>query len=343
MSLAESGLKKIIVQAINYCQNCTLEIRTVGITTTQTYDRINDVFVPDYTDEACRLQIFPRCTLVNPDSPIASTSINAQLLKENFSWEEVTPSGVTKIYPINTTSGVKEGYEVTTSGDNAGEIVVKSNGSIGVKRTLRFKAKWYDSQSGHCYVFQADKGLDVVNATEALPELVVSSPRTFLWNPFRNVSTYEVKASVFVGKKDMVEDARCKLWWYRLLENDSKQLITSGDTLNDLDVKTLKTGKNGQITSITFDLDMMGEGSSYEVRAAFRSSGSLPAEPENDDPIYQFTMARRFPKITASINGGIINVTNGIPTIELSAIIKDNMDIIPDWNRYASYSHCSDW
>lgn len=335
--LAESSKDKIFVQAVNYCQNIALIVRSVGITATQTYDRINNVFVPDYTDDACWLQIFPQCTLMNPDSPVASIAVNANLT--SITWEEVTPSGTSKIYPLASTKKFKDGYEVTESGDSKGEIFVKSNGIVGVKRTLRFKAQWVDVQSGFVYNFQKDIGLDVKNATEPLPELVVSAPKTLLWNPFRNVSTYDVSASVFVGNTDMAADARCKLWWYRLMEDGSKQLIAGGDTPNDLDTISVKKGANGQIIGVSFNLDMMGDGNSYEVRAAFRSSGRLPSEAEKGDPIYQFTIARRFPRLSASICGGKISVVDGTPSVLLTAVIKDNMDLIPNWNEHA----CAYW
>lgn len=122
MSLAESGIKKIFVQPIGYCQSCTLQVRSVGVTTSQTYDRISRTFAPDYSESM--LQIFPECVLVNPDSPIASSKVNAQLT--DVTWKEVTPSGTTTIFPVTSPStGVKDGYEVTRDGENKGELLVK--------------------------------------------------------------------------------------------------------------------------------------------------------------------------------------------------------------------------
>lgn len=123
------------------------------------------------------------------------------------------------------------------------------------------------------------------------------------------------------------------------MEDGSKQLIAGGDTPNDLDTISVKKGANGQIIGVSFNLDMMGDGNSYEVRAAFRSSGRLPSEAENGDPIYQFTIARRFPRLSASICGGKISVVDGTPSVLLTAVIKDNMDLIPNWNEHA----CAYW
>lgn len=334
MSLAESGIKKIFVQPIGYCQSCTLQVRSVGVTTSQTYDRISRTFVPDYSDESSMLQIFPECVLVNPDSPIASSKINAQL--SNVTWKEVTPSGTTTIFPVTSpATGVKDGYEVTRDGENKGELFVKCNGTVGVKRTLRFEAKWYDPNSSYCYNFVQDIGLTIENATEPLPELVLGVPNTYQWNPFRNPRIYQVDASLFVGKQNLIDDARTKLFWYRINEDKSKTLITSEDDITTLEISSIQKNANGQITSLIFDMEMIGDASSYEVVACFRSSGSLPSEPMDSDPRSQFTLVRQIPKLTAEIMAGNAVVGENIPSVQLTAIVKDNMDIIPNWEEHA--------
>ncbi len=333
MSLTESALKKIFVQPVNYCQNCTLMVRSVGVTARQTYDNITKEFVPDYTDSASMLQIFPQCILVDPDSPVASNAVNAEL--SDVTWWEVSTKGETKIYPVtNTATGVADGYEVTRSGDSKGEIYVKSNGTVGVPRTLRFKAKWYDTQSGYCYNFLGEMGLGIENASEPMPELVLSIPKTFQWNPFRNPNTYEVAASLFVGKKNLVNDSRCKLFWRYINSDGSKTLITSETDVPTLEVQSIVKNANGQITSMVIALDMV-ENSSYEVVASFRSNGDTVTSPDDSDPKYQFTVSRSFPVMSAEFRGKNLSVRSDTKSIQLSAIIKDNMDIVPDWERYA--------
>ena len=337
MSLAQSTLKKIFVQSICYCQSCALIVRSVGVTTRQAYDNIEKQFIPDYTDEASMLQIFPQCTMVNPDSPVASVVVNKEL--SDVTWWEVTTNGEKKIYPVtDTTTGVADGYEVTRSGESNGEIFVKSNGKVGVPRTLRFKAKWYDLQSGFCYNFQKEIGLSIEDASEPMPELVVSIPKAYQWNPFRNPSTQEATASLYVGKKNLVDDARCKLFWYRIDTDGSKTLITDELSVPTLEVASVTKNKHGQITSVLLNLDMI-ENSSYEVVASFRSKGSLPSEPEKGDPKYQFALSRSYPAMTAEFRGKTLAVAQGEKSVLLDAIIKDNMDIVPDWERYA----CAFW
>lgn len=330
MSLAQSALKKIFVQPIGYCQNCQLVVRSVGITTRQTYDNINKQFVPDYTDESSMLQIFPQCTMVNPDSPVASVVVNKEL--SDVTWWEVTTKGETKITASNT------GYKITDSGDSKGEIFVKSNGTVGVPRTLRFKAKWYDTQSGYCYVFQKEIGLSIDDASEPMPELVLDIPKTFQWNPFRNTSTYKVTPTVFVGKLNVVDDARCKLFWYHIEDDGSKTLITSENSVPSLEISEVVKNENEQIKSLLFNLEMIRD-SSYEVVASFRSKGSLPAEPASSDPRYQFSISRTYPAMTAEFRGKTLSVSRNEKTINLVAIIKDNMDVVPDWSKYA----CAYW
>lgn len=326
MPLAKSQQKKIFVQPIGYCQNCQLVVRSVGITTRQTYDNINKQFVPDYTDEACRLQIFPKCTMVNPDSPVASVIVNKDL--SDVTWWEVTPAGEKKITSGNT------GYTITGTGDSKGEIFVKSNGTVGIPRTLRFKANWYDLESGYCYVFQKEIGLSVDDASEPMPELVLDVPKSFQWNPFRNPSMLTVTASVFVGKQNLVDDARCKLFWYYIESDGSKKLITTETSVPSLELKEAIKNKNGQIKSISLDLDLIVD-SSYEVVACFRSKGTLPSEPAESDPKYQFHVSRSYPAMTAEFRGKTLCVSRNEKTVQLSAIVKDNMDVVPNWEKYA--------
>ena len=330
MSLAQSSLKKIFVQPIGYCQNCQLVVRSVGITTRQTYDNINKQFVPDYTDDASKLQIFPRCTIVNPDSPVASVIVNKEL--SDVTWWEVTAKGETKI----TTDNI--GYEITQSGDSKGEIFVKSNGTVGVPRTLRFKAKWYDISSGYCYTFQKSIPLSIDDASEPMPEIVLDIPKTFQWNPFRNVNNYKATASVYVGKLNVVDDARCKLFWYHIESDGSKTLVASETSVSSLEISEVTKNKNGQIKSLSLNLDMV-EDSSYEVVASFRSKGALPSEPSSSDPKYQFTVSRSYPSMTAEFRGKTLSVSRNEKSVQLSAIIKDNMDIVPNWEKYA----CACW
>lgn len=341
MSLAQSQLKKITVQPIGYCQSCTLEVRSAGVTARQSYDNINKLFAPDYSLN--HLQIFPRCIIVDPDSPTASKSVNEEL--SDVTWWEVTPNGKTLICKISnsdssstSTSTTKDGYKVTGTGANKGELEVSSNGTVGVPRTLRFKANWIDIQSNYCYTFIKDIALTIEDASEPIPELVVDIPKTYQWNPFRNPSTYTASAKLFVGKVNMVDDARCKLFWYRIESNGAKNLISTETDAKTLEISSLTKNKNSQITAIQLNLDLV-EDSSYEVVASFRSKGALPTEPSESDPRYQFCVSRSYPAMSAEFRGKNLSVNQSTKSIMLSAIIKDNMDVVPDWDRYA----CAYW
>lgn len=341
MSLAQSQLKKITVQPIGYCQSCALEVRSAGVTTRQSYDNINKLFAPDYSLNP--LQIFPRCIIVDPDSPTASKSVNEEL--SDVTWWEVTPNGKTLICKISnsdssstSTPTTKDGYEVTGTGANKGELLVESNGTVGVPRTLRFEAKWIDVPSKHCYNFVKDIALTIEDASEPIPELVVDIPKTYQWNPFRNPSTYTASAKLYVGKKNLVDDSRCKLFWYHIESDGTKTLITTETDVPTLEISNLTKNKNGQITAIQLNLDFVDD-SSYEVAASFRSKGTLPTEPSESDPRYQFAISRSYPAMSAEFRGKNLSVAQGTKSVLLSAIVKDNMDIVPDWNRYA----CAYW
>ena len=90
-----------------YSMLCDIDVMADGYTpTTQNYDAVSGIFFPDYS--ASPLNLFPRCVLIDPDSPVASKTCNSML--KSFEWFEVTKSGTTSVYSKGGTAA--SGYEV---------------------------------------------------------------------------------------------------------------------------------------------------------------------------------------------------------------------------------------
>lgn len=285
--LAQSEQKKIDIQPVCYHQCCNMVVRTNTVNR-QTYDAVTNLYTPDYSTS--NLVVFPECQLIDPDSPVSSIMVNSSLA--SFRWIEVTSSGQTE---IATQSGsTKEGYQVVVSGESKGQITVSSNAVVGVRRTLRFVGTWEDSVSGYSYRFTKDIPLVLEDVTDARASITLDMPNTDKWNPFRQQATRTIKALVMVGSHNMTESTKVKIFWYRVMNDKTKKLITSVDDEENWEITSATTGKNGQITSITIDRDKMGEEIAYEVKCSYRIDGNLPSEPEPGDPVASTTLIRCF-------------------------------------------------
>lgn len=337
--LSQTGIKSIEVQPICYNQTIELVVRS-NVNNRQTYDAVTDTFTPDYTISS--FVLFPDCRLIDPDSPVASIPVNATL--SNFRWYEITGSTQTVIADEAGSKQAKNYEVVTTKGDaNRGMLTIKKNSEVGVRRKLRFYAEWIDDTSGYIYRFSRDMYLVLEDVTDATPTLSLDVPNTDKWNPFRQDAERTINALVQVGKFNKTDDAKTKLFWYRVVGTEIRQLINSADDEDNWEIKNVTKSSNGSIVSMVIDRELMGDGVSYEVRCAYRPDGNLPSEPEAGDPIATTNLVRTFPKIEASFVGSNARVWAGNNTVLLKAIVSDNQGPIPNWENvaYAEWYLCT--
>lgn len=335
--LSQTGIKNVDVQPIGYNQTLELVVRS-NVNNRQTYDAVTKTYLPDYATSA--LILFPDCRLIDPDSPVASVSVNGTL--SNFKWLEIT--GSSSVLVANEKGKQAEGYEVViTEGDaNRGMLTMKKNSEVGVRRKLRFYGEWIDKTSGYTYRFSKDMYLVLEDVTDATATLTLDISNTDKWNPFRQEAERTINALVQVGKYDKTDNASTKLFWYRVVGTNSRQLINDADDEENWEIKSVTKGTNGSIIAIAIDRDLMGDGVSYEVRCAYRPDGNLPSEPEVGDPIATTSIVRSFPNITATFTGANARVQGGSNSIVLKAILSDNLGPIPNWEEvaYAAWYLC---
>lgn len=322
--LSQTSLKYVDIQPIAYNQSCNMVIRT-NTTNRQTYDAVTGDFGPDYS--ASNLIIFPECHLIDTDSPVATKSINSKL--SSFHWEEVTSSGNTTILESDA------GYEFVKEGDYKGQITVKKNNTIGVRKSLRFVGNWIDTVSGYNYRFTKDIPLIVEDITDATASITLDMPSVDKWNPFRHPKTCNINAKVMVGKHDLTDSPNTKLFWYRFYENRSRKIITSVDDEDNWEITNVIKGKNGQIIGIEVDRDKMGEGIAYDVYCAYRLDKNFPSAPETGDPVASTSLVRFFPKIDAQFTNSNANLNSSVGSVLLKAIVSDNNGEIPNWEDIA--------
>lgn len=316
------------VQPTAYSQTCEIEI--VGnIVNRQQYDGVEQAYSPDYTIRPCVL--FPACSLIDPDNPNETGTCNAEL--DSFKWSEVTADGIT-VVASNETASIVSGYEAVTSGSQRGTLNVRKNSSVSTPRTMRFEGTWIDPQSGYKYTFICNKSMYVEDVTNARAELMLDSAPTVEWNPLRHGNSKKLTVKVMVGVTDKTADEKTKIWWYRLLDGGTRQLITSVDDADGYELTDVTKGDNGQVSSITIDCDLIGEGIGYEVRACYVPTGDVPTAPRDGDARKVTYIKRSIPPLAAKFIGSGFGVSADVGGIACQAVVSDNKgDMDKDvWN-----------
>lgn len=320
--LAVSVDKMMEIQPTAYSQSCSIEI--VGnIINRQQYDGIADSFSPDFTIRPCTM--FPPCYLIDPDNPGETQNCNSQL--DTFKWSEVTSSGIV-VVATSENASIKAGYEAVVEGINKGTLYIKQNSVLGKPRTMRFEASWTDLVCGYKYTFVANKALYLEDCTNARAEIMLDSPATVLWNPLKHSSTKKLTARIMVGAKDKTADSKTRIWWYRILDNGTKQLISSVDDAENYEITAMTKAANGQITTITVNCDMIGEGIGYEVRACYIYSGSVPSSPREADARKVTYINRTIPPLTAQFIGDGFGLNEDATFVTCQAVVSDNNGVI---------------
>lgn len=327
--LAVSVDKMMEILPTAYSQSCSIEI--VGnIINRQQYDGIEGSFSPDFTIRPCTM--FPPCYLIDPDNPGETQNCNSKL--DSFKWSEVTSSGIV-VVATSENASIKSGYEAVVEGINKGTLYIKQNSVLGKPRTMRFEASWTDPVCGYKYTFVANKALYLEDCTNARAEIMLDSPATVLWNPLKHSSTKKLTARIMVGAKDKTADTKTKIWWYRILDNGTKQLISSVDDAENYEITAMTKGANGQISSITIDCDMIGEGIGYELRACYIYSGSIPSSPREADARKVTYINRTIPPLTPQFVGDGFGLNSDTAFVTCRAIVSDNKEVIDPsvWNK----------
>lgn len=325
MALARSNRKKMEKAPIVYSTMCVIEVMAEGyVPSTQNYDAVDNVFFPDYADSP--LNLFPRCTLIDPDSPDAAQTCNARLI--SFEWFEVTKSGQKSIYSKGVTP--PSDYDVVTTGEYTGQLIVKSNGKVGVPRAMRFVGIYMED--GYTYKFDRSIPLATNDISLASIELMIDADKATSYNPLRMPEQQTINVTIRKGTTDMTNDDRCKLLWYRRNSKGTETLLTDTDAYENIDIVSTVKSPNGSITSLTINREMIGDIQTYVVYALFRNDKVFPNAPEDQDPRAYTTIKRQFPVLTCDVRGDGLHDTVG--KVCLKAIVSDNQGVIENWNRY---------
>lgn len=296
----------------------------------QTYSANTNEYTPDYS--LTPLVLFPRCNATDPDSYIKSGSVNASLT--NMKWYEIIGTQRTLIGSDNV------GYEITTEGDQKGQIKVKRNSSVATPLSLEFYAEYADTRTNQILVFRFSKVIPVSDVTVPVPVFKLDSPATVIWNPLRNPLSRKITALVFLEGNEISSDKqKCKFFWYRKTDSGGLEAITDGDGDNDWEIEAIDHN------TLTINQDYIGEEQTYVCKLGY-SADSVPEQPNDDIPEVTTTIRRRIPEVEVDWKGAPTYVAGGTEKLKLEAFVTDGMGVVPDpeewfrfvWNVKSPYS-----
>lgn len=323
MSLQRSNRKAMNIAPVIYSLSCEIELMGNGyLTTGQTYDSFGPTYAPDYTIDSPNL--FPRCQLVNPDSPVAAVVCNKDL--SSFEWMEVTSRGKSVIYSGGETAS---GYRVVTDGEYRGQLVVRKNGEAGMPRVVRFVG--YITKDGYTYKFERDYPLPCSDVSSSGVELSIDSGKAMAYYPLRMPRNQTITAKVVKGDKDVTNDERVKLVWFRRSESGTETQLTANNDMENVEISAVTRSKNGSIISLTIDRELIGEEQTYVVYAMYRSDKVFPSSPQKEDARQYTTISRQFRQIQVEIQGDGVRSNTG--AFHVRAILSDNQGVLENWQE----------
>lgn len=197
------------------------------------------------------------------------------------------------------------GYEITTEGDQKGQIKVKRNSSVATPLSLEFYAEYADTRTNQILVFRFSKVIPVSDVTVPVPVFKIDSPATVIWNPLRNPLSRKITALVFLEGNEISSDKqKCKFFWYRKTDSGSLEAITDGNGDNDWEVEAIDHN------TLTINQDYIGEEQTYVCKLGYSADG-VPEQPNDDIPEVTTTIRRRIPEVEVDWKGAPTYVAGG--------------------------------
>lgn len=273
----------------------------------QNYDADADEYTPDYT--LTPLVIQPQISRMDKDEILTPGSVNSNLA--NVRWYEIVGGTRTQILADNTD------YEITTSGGNAGRILVKKNAQPQNPITLEYYAEYMDQRTGQIHVLQKTFPIRCSNSTVFKPVLILDTPDQTIYNPLKDQAVQVIHASLRCGENECAAANRIFVW-EKFRENNTWTQIGT-DTVLDYDVQV-----SNDTASLTIDRSLMGADLYIRCRAKYDRGGNPASVALTDaSPECITSFVRRIPKFEFDIAGVPTNIPAGILKIAPEAKIWD--------------------
>jgi len=284
----------------------------------QAYNADNSEYIPDYTITPVIIQ--PNVSRLDKDEILMAGRINQYLA--NIRWYEII-GGVSTLITVD-----NAGYEITTSGDNAGRIKVKKNAAQGLPITLQFYAEYIDTRMNQLHTIQGTQLIFCGNATVFMPALNLDADNTTLYNPLVDPDLQTVNASLKLGA-DECPAAKRLFVWEKWNPNDLAWAVVGAETTLDYDVSLSTDG-----VTCTVNRSLMGAELYLRCRAKYDINGNPGGIVLSDSsPCKVVAFIRRLPKFEFDFFGVPTNIPADIMVVAPFAKIWNTNGDLPSPER----------
>lgn len=279
----------------------------------QSYDASQNTWVPDYT--ATYLLLQESIDIIDPDNVMTSGSV-LQSLASLEVWEVINGTQ-TLVTPDN------PNYAVSSSGDTAGQIVVKKNATVEHPITIRVKATFNDTRLRQVITIYDSYLITCKNAT-TLQVAQVDMPQQAIFDPFHDVDAMPYTGMHYVGTT-MSDYDPTKLrfkWEYVNSDNTTREITGTADE----DYPFVISGDCHE--TLTVNRRLMGSACSIRMSALYDATGSGTFAVTPWAPKVDISMRRRVPEVDYDIMGLPSEIEPGTEYISPTCSIFDTVGVI---------------
>ena len=285
----------------------------------QTYDGNTDGFIPDYSLTSLQLRL--SVSRQDKDEALPHGEINNLLT--NVTFTEILDGVATTI--TNSTSG----YSITTSGNNAGTILVSKNINPLHPVTIKVEADYLDTRMNQVHHIMESFLILCDNSTEVVPEVEVDIDDQTVWDPYSDPDSITITAGLRVGKNLASYDTHLLFKWLKLRSNGTYTEVGSDDT-EDYDMAVSGTCDK----CLTVNRRLMGSDTEIKCVALYNKSGAASGMSVSaTSPVRCISMARRIPKFEDDFTGVPLNIPPGSLYLNPTAVLRDTKGMIDNPER----------
>lgn len=286
----------------------------------QVYDGNSDGYIPDFSLTALKLRL--SVSRQDKDEVLPHGEINNALT--NVTFTEILDGVSTRI------TSSTAGYSITTSGNDAGTILVEKNVAPLHPITIKVEADYLDTRLQQVHHITETFLILCDNATEVVPQVEVDIADQSVWNPFEDPDSVTITAALRVGKSLAAYDSHLRFVWQKL-RSDGTFTEVGSDATEDYD---MEVSSDSCAKSLTVNRRLMGSETEIRCIALYDKSGSASSmSVAATSPMKALAIVRRIPDFEDDFTGVPLNIPPGSLYLHPTAVIRDTKGIISNPER----------
>ena len=286
----------------------------------QTYDGNSDGYIPDYGLTALKLRL--SVARQDKDEVLPHGEINNLLT--NVTFTQILDGVATVI--TSTTAG----YSITTSGNDAGTILVEKNVAPLHPLTIKVEADYLDTRLQQVHHITETFLILCDNSTEVVPQVEVDVADQTVWNPFEDPDNVIITAGLRVGKSLVAYDSHLRFVWQKL-RSDGTFTAVGSDATEDYD---MEVSSDSCAKSLTVNRRLMGSETEIRCIALYNKTGSAASmSVAATSPMKALAIVRRIPDYEDDFTGVPLNIPPGSLYLHPTAVLRDTKGIIDNPER----------